>query len=70
MILNGSMNCYVAIIALVVEPFGFNSVDSSMMGIIAVAAGYISSFIFPVVIQKYRWYRMSMRILVAGVLFA
>ena len=49
-VLNGSMNCQVAIIAQLVEPFGFNSVDSSLMGVFVSAFGYISSILFPVVI--------------------
>ena len=59
-----------ALIAQIVEPFGFNSVDASLMGVFVSAFGYISSILFPVVIQKYRWYRKSMQILVAGVLLS
>lgn len=69
-ILNGGMNCQIAVITQLVEPFGFNSVDSSLMGSTAVAAGFISSLIFPFVIQKYKWYLKSMSIMATGSLVA
>lgn len=69
-IMNGSANSLAAIITFVIEPFGFNSYDSSLLGVTAVLSGFISSIVFPIIIQKYQWYLNSMRIMVAGALIA
>lgn len=69
-IMNGSAVCLSAIITFLIEPFGFNSVESSIMGASSVICGFISSFLFPILIQKYKWYLKSVKLLTIGAFFA
>lgn len=48
--MNGSANTLAATITFLIEPFGFNSIDSSIMGATSVVSGFVSSFIFPIIL--------------------
>lgn len=68
--MNGSANCLAPMITFIIEPFGFNSYDSSVLGITCVLSGFLSSIVFPILIQKWQWYLKSMKIMVYGALVA
>ena len=66
LIINGSATSLATIIAFLIEPFGFNSVDTSIFGVIVALSGFISSIIFPIIIQEYQWYLKSMKMMAFG----
>ena len=69
-IMNGSANSLSTILTFLIEKFGFDAIDSGILGASGVISGFISSFIFPILIQKYNWYLKSMKIMVCGAFIA
>lgn len=69
-IMNGSYVSLGAIINFLIEPFGFDSVDTSILGACFVLCGLISSIIFPILIEKHRWFLRSLRIIAVGAFIA
>lgn len=64
--MNGSVISMGAIINFYIEGFGYNSVQTSILGATFVIVGVFSSMIFPILISKYNWFLISLRIIAIG----
>jgi len=69
-IMNGSVICLGAIINFLLEGCGFNNVQISIMSATFVFVGLLSSMVFPILIEKFHWFRRSLRIIAVGACFA
>lgn len=64
--MNGSVICFGAIINFLLEGFGFSNVKISIMSATFVFVGLLSSMVFPLLIEKFHWFRRSLRIIAGG----
>lgn len=69
-IMNGTQISLGAIINFLFESFGFSTRQTSIMGAAFVVSGLVSTMIFPMLIQKFHWFKRSLRIVVFGALTA
>ena len=64
--MNGSYVSLGTIINLLFEPFGYTSLDASILGAVFIVSGLIGSIIFPLVLEKYHWFLRSLKIICMG----
>jgi hypothetical protein len=69
-IMNGSVICLGAIINFLLEGFGFNNVEVTIMSVTFIGVGLITSMIFPILIEKLHWFKISLRIIAGGACLA
>ena len=64
--MNGSYVSLGTIINFLFEPFGYTATETSILGAIFIVSGLISSIIFPIIIEKYHWLLLSLKLIVTG----
>ena len=64
--MNGSYISLGNVVDLLLEPNGFTSTDTGLIGSIFVICGLISSIIFPIIIEKHLWFLKSLKIICYG----
>jgi len=63
---NGIYSAFGTIINYILDPFGYTSLDTSILGVGFILFGVTGSIIFPVLIDKYNWFVGSLKIVTVG----